>query len=1483
MSCQPNALSGFIVQVHAGGTVTNYVWNGIDTIGVGNLKTDCIRVLTNAHYTLKSVDNTQLIECVHQNETTTIHADDGTVFPFRTSSCTVFLYKQGSNPIYSIDLQQKSSMTLGRQNSDILLTHRSVSRSHALIRRISDDYWIEDIGSTNGTYVNGTAVTKVVLHDNDVITIGKYTLIFHGDALLVSESPADVKAASQEDDNQPFNRSPRMRKPTQKGAFSLQKPPAIGSAPEVNWLSVLLPPILMFVVAIGMSVITGGIGMLIMLPLQIASVILAIVNYKKQKKKFTDLEVARKEKYDEYLAEVRKNLETAANNQLSNLTYSNPETKECLSIVTNKAATLWERWPDDEDFTGLRLGVGDIRADLQATWQDNSIVLQEDELESAAKQLIAEHEIVHGAPIIVNARDNRVIGIAGKAEATTQLALNMIVQAATFHSYEELKIAVVFPEDRQRDWQWIRWLPHVEADADDYRFLACTNSAASILKEKLKDIITSRKKDDYGSYVCKAGDPHYLLVVAAPTIFNGADLLNEIISAEKDVGVSIIYMAPVVSQLPKECRSIVEVTNNSGEVYAKSNASNRSAFSIDVVEPADFDNFGRTMAGIRLSEKQCVHSIPDSVTFMEGFGLHRIEDYDIESAWNNARADKTMSVPIGIDESGNTFYFDVMDGRHGVHGLVGGMPGSGKSEMLQSWLLSMAMHFSPQDISFALIDFKGTGLITPFNGLPHLAGSISNIDTEIDIQRKKESLEYEIKRREKLFDQYGVSNIKAYIKGYNEGRIPEKLPILFVVIDEFAEFKKAFPEFMKWVESSFAKGRSEGIWFILSTQQPGNETSPAIKDNTHYKWCLKVASPSVSKEMVGIPDAARFTHPGRAYVKVSNSTSDFLTLIQSFWSGAQYAVSGDDSKKIEIRAVDLTGNRSNVNDYIESTTGLFSQKNQIDVIVRYITRYADEHNIPHAQKVWEDRLKDRLYLTDVARNGFDGASWPEAEDALCPIVGEVDDPKHQRKFPLEIAFSEYGHIAVSGAPTTGKTTFLQTLVMSLALTYTPDEVSIYVMDFGSMGMRAFSQLPHVGGIAELGDDERVMKLAQLLTDELTERKNKFAQAGVGSIKAYQETGAEKIPYIVLAVDNFHVMQHSYPDLEGLFTTLFQSGANYGIYCALTATGVNGVGYRYQQNIKMTFALQLADKSDYNMLVGRTEGLVPENVMGRGLMKATPPLQFQTALPAFGESDSEIFRNVVDIAEQMNAAWTGKRAAPIPMMPERIDYGDIPGSEVYIGLSYATVQPLAFDYTKQHYLMISGTTEDDRLGILRSVSMQLHTRLGGRLITFASDAKSLSVLKEQSDVYLSTAVEIDEFIEGFRGELQQRDAASSSERQLFENIVVVVDDFNAFFNMISNDTASRIRAIILKGAALKTSFITSCDAMELSVLKNKGEMAATALTKGEFCILQGGCLNEHGAYQPKASYSQKSITVKADEGFLLQDGDPVRCKFMELKG
>lgn len=1357
-----------------------------------------------------------------------------------------------------IKLKSGSVITIGRDfECNFHLPDRSVGRKHAVVRIDELGATIKDQQSLNGTYVNNHKITDASLKDGDIISIGKFNILYNKNELKLCveafESETAKKLKNESKEYPVFNLSPRLRHRTPSEVIEIKTPPNIGNMPMINWLSFL--PML----------VSGN-------PASAVFPLTSMFSTFLQKKKYKKAMEVREEKYENYLADVKALIEKNRDEQFLSLEESNHETNQCFDIATKRRRTLWERSPEDDDFMKIRIGKGDIETSFKIRFADSTLAVFTDELESQGEELGRGNQILEGAPILCDLYHDLSVGVIGDREKAVSVARNMIVQLATTHSYKDVKIVTLYSKEEAEAWEFVKWLPHSFNDTREFRYVANTMFSASTLDKAIDEELKERKNSDNNDSLHdnKSQNPFYLFVVTNPDMIEKSEIENYLDDNREGMGVGVIYVYDRIDDLPKSCNIIVDIQSEKNEVFHKSNIGFKQKFEIDNFTAKKADIFARSLAPVRLAEKKSVSDMPTCVTFLEGYGVKKVEELPILDNWNNANIGKNMAVPLGVKANGEQFMFNVQWGSdytryHGPFGLVAGSPGSGKSEMIQSWILSLASKFSPEDLSFIIVDYKGTGMLMPFKNLPHVAGTISNLDG--NVRRNIIALNKEMQRRQAIFDEVGIvpQDIKEYHKrGYHKTH--KRLPIVIIVIDEFAEVKKNLPEFVPVIESLFAVGRSLGIYAIVSTQKPSGVVTDKMYGTSQYRWCCRVASVGDSKEMIKRVDAAKITNAGRACVLIGED--DIYDQVQSYWSGAPYQPDRSEAVSLDlpISMVDISGKRVQYETHKKASSN--DTVKEIDAVVDHIMRLTEENNYAKASPVWQDKLKSRIHLDDVLPK--------ERRTEFVVNVGMVDNPYQQAQYPLSIDFTNGGHSLVYGAPGTGKTTFLQTFIMSAAKSYTAEELNIYAMDFGSWSLNIFSGLPQVGGVAIDSEAEKIDKLINMLKKELDTRKKTFALQGISTIKAYNQESEERLPYIVLVVDNLNGVFGHYPDLSEFFEILLQQGANYGIY--LMASMSKEI-FKLSGAVKNNnIALQMKDKSEYSGIVGKTDGLEPENNPGRGLTKGKPIAhEFQTALPALGSDENEVLSNLKAEIKGM-AASSNVFAKPIPIMPEIVTYNAVSSNGIALGLTSDNIEPVAIDYlTSNHCIVVSEEFKNKGFNITKVILRQFVNKTNAKLVVYDNGAETLSKLEDISDKVITSAQEFDDYISELAAELNKR--KNSSDLSNVDTIVVAVDGYRAMYEAIDDKTATRLSAIVRMGKGLKVYFVVTEVADKISSLCSIEPTMKNIVSEGT-AILVGGTFRSHGAFNADMDYTAMNAMLNESEAYIVKNKKAVKFKTIQ---
>ncbi|MFB0921183.1 MAG: FtsK/SpoIIIE domain-containing protein, partial [Oscillospiraceae bacterium] len=601
--------------------------------------------------------------------------------------------------------------------------------------------------------------------------------------------------------------------------------------------------------------------------------------------------------------------------------------------------------------------------------------------------------------------------------------------------------------------------------------------------------------------------------------------------------------------------------------------------------------------------------------------------------------------------------------------LVAGTTGSGKSELLQSYILAMSICYPPHEVAFLIIDFKGGGLANQLRELPHLAGTITNIDGR-EISRSLKSIKAELKKRQYLFAKSDVNKIDDYIMLYNSGAVSVPLPHLIIVVDEFAELKADQPEFMKELISAARIGRSLGIHLILATQKPAGQVNDQIWSNTRFRLCLKVQSSEDSNEMLKSPLAAEIREAGRAYLQVGND--EIFELFQSAYSGGAAAYEeASVQDDFRLAEVSLWGKRKVVFEQKFNSQNR-NGKTQLEAVIDVINSYCVGHRIKKLPGICLPPLPEKICLPAAEKCGV-------SKGAVVNL-GIYDDPDNQIQEDVSINISA-GNLIIVGSSQSGKTNALQAIIRNLADRYTSDQINLYILDFGSMILKNFDKMVHVGGVAVSSEEEKIKNLFKMILSEMAVRKERLAASGVSSFMAYLEAGGTDLPQIVLMIDNFTAFRELYANESESLLTICRDGVTAGISVVLANSQTSGLGYKYMANFSNRIAFFCNDTGEYSTLFDRCR-MTPENIPGRGLLELNHSImEFQSYLCFEGEREIDRVNAMRRYVESVNQDNRGEPARRIPVVPELVTRSGIKAEQpglfrtayrIPFGMNYATM-------------------------------------------------------------------------------------------------------------------------------------------------------------------------------------------------------------------
>src|SRR5690625_1049194 len=1096
-----------------------------------------------------------------------------------------------------------------------------------------------------------------IFFDGIVVAIGEKDLEIVAPKNFRAKLVEIPKSKQYDDDYPNYHRSPRIiyREPEEKKIIA--KPTAQPSKPSEQLMRTIIPPIVM-IAALGLVSIfqPRRIFIIVMLTMTVTTVIISITSYVKNVKEYRINMKNRNKSYNEYLQNKTKELHEALEEQRHALQYHYPNVEEIAQLAKQVDARIYEKTMFHHDFLTYRVGLGTIDTSFEVEFNEEEFTEEKDELVQLARDLHTRYQKIEHVPVTTSLMNGPIGYIGQRSLALEQLQL-LVMQTAFFHSYHELQFIVIFPEEEKSEWEWMRWLPHAKLKDLNIRGFVyhdrsrdqVLTSLYQILKER-KLIITEKENNREKQYFT----PHYVILITDEKLILDHTIMEFFNEDPSELGISLVFVQDVLQSLPEHVETVIDIRDaKSGNVLLEEGELVNQAFVPDHF-PANFkkENISRSLAPLNHLQS-LKSSIPETVTFLEMYGVERVEEFDLRKNWLQNETYKSLAVPLGLRAKDDIVYLNLHEKAHGPHGLVAGTTGSGKSEIIQSYILSLAVNFHPHEVAFLLIDYKGGGMANLFQHLPHLLGTITNLDGAQSM-RALASIKAELEKRQRIFGEHDVNHIHQYQKLYKQGEASEPMPHLFLISDEFAELKAEQPDFMKELVSTARIGRSLGIHLILATQKPSGVVDDQIWSNSKFKIALKVQDASDSNEILKTPDAAEITLPGRSYLQVGNN--EIYELFQSAWSGADYVPDKDDRELVDttVYAINELGQYDILT---EDLSGLDRKEEvkktvtELDAVIDHIQDYTEAQQIEPLARPWLPPLPERVFAQDLHPVNFKEA-WKEPKQPLRVMIGLLDQPELQAQTPSTIDLTKDGHIAVFSSPGYGKSTFLQTVVLDLVRQHNPEHLHVYLMDFGTNGLLPLKKFPHVADTLLIDEAEKIGKWIRLVTDEIKERKQKLSKYGVANIEMYEKASGDLVPNMMIVIDNYDAVREAdfVDEFNKIITQTAREGASLGIHLAISAGRQNAMRMPLLSNLKVQIALYLIDPSEARAIVGKTDVEV-EEIQGPGLIKLEDPTLFQTMLPTEGAEALEIIDNIQAIAKQMDEHWQGERPEEITMMTE----------------------------------------------------------------------------------------------------------------------------------------------------------------------------------------------------------------------------------------
>jgi len=1122
-----------------------------------------------------------------------------------------------------------------------------------------------------------------------------------------------------------YRRPARQRPPEVPGGeLSLQEPPAL---PEV--VSGGLGGVLLYLpMAIGSGAMMfmfmgnrGGLGLIAVAVMSVGMMAMGMGQLGNGAGERRRRMRGERRDYLRYLGQIRRQVRAVVAEQRTALAWRHPDPAGLWSIAMT--GRLWERRTAHGDFAEVRIGRSAQPLAMTVTPLQTKPVEDLEPLTARAlRRFIRAYGTVRDLPAAVYLRGFAQVHLHG--DAARPMARAMLAQLVTFHSPDEMRLAVCASD--LTEWDWVKWLPHTQhpTEQDGAGTVRMVAGTADGLETLLAGQVAERGRFEAGTTPTR-DEPYVVVVVDGVALPAESRLVGDgyrntvvlLLEHTATAGRHTLRLAVTAERV-----EMVRTDRAGGDVRSDLGAP-------DALSCARAETLARIISPFRPgATTDLAEPIVTDFDLGALLGIGEMDELSPATTWaRTTRSADRLRVPIGIADNGARVELDIKESAQngmGPHGLLIGATGSGKSELLRTLVLALAITHSSEILNFVLVDFKGGATFLGLDSLPHTSAVITNLSDEATlVTRMQDALAGEMNRRQELLRAAGnYSSLLEYEKARAAGTPLDPLPTLFVVVDEFSELLAAHPDFSELFVAIGRLGRSLGVHLLLASQRIEDGRMHKLESHLSYRIGLRTFSAMESRSVIGVPDAHQLPNaPGNGYLR-----SDVATLVRfkAAYVSAPYRRRTAEQRQEEVRrqvvpftAARQHGPRRAVPVPQVAPTAVDSRQTLLSVAV---ARLRDAG--PPAHQVWLPPLDapptlDQLLppLLPQLTPGQARGLAPAHPGRLVVPVGVVDRPYEQvRELYLADLSGVGGHVGIAGGTQSGKSTLLRTLIAGLALTHTPQQVQFYCLDFGGGTLQTLAGLPHVGGVAGRMDPERVSRTVAEVQGVLTAREKLFAEHGIENMAAYRQLrargelapgGVDPFGDVFLVVDGWGTVRSDFEQHDQAIRLLAGRGLAYGVHLMLTTARWSDVHSALRDQLGTRLELRLGDAID-SVIDMRAAATVPAKP-GRGL---TPgKLHFLAGVPRIDgrQRTDDLAEATRAMAEVVADAWTGPAAPGVRMLPSVLPAAQLPAPEgnlrVALGWSEADLGPVWHDFAVQPHLTVLGDTASGKSGLLRLVA------------------------------------------------------------------------------------------------------------------------------------------------------------------------------------
>ncbi|HEY5833937.1 type VII secretion protein EccCa [Streptomyces sp.] len=1139
-----------------------------------------------------------------------------------------------------------------------------------------------------------------------------------------------------------FRRPARRRGPElPEGELSLQEPPTLSeTVPDSSAVWNYLPMAMMSVSMMLMFMRPGsggssGFMYLALGMMAVASGAMILGQFVRKNSERKQRLKGERRDYLRYLTQTRRKVRAVVGQQQKALAWQHPEPAALWSLVGT--TRLWERRASDPDFGEVRLAVGEQKLGLRLTPLSTQPVEDLEPLSAhALRSFIRAYATVPDQPIAISLRSWSRVLFQGDQERVRAAARALIAQLAVFHSPEDLWITLCVADDQRERWEWVKWLPHClhPQDSDGAGPVRMVTSAFNELEDLLGAEFWERLPFDPDAPVTR--EEPFTVIVVDGTIVPGGHRLD-------GPGVRNTVVLDLTGALTwRPGRTTLRLRLDGDGIELVRTDRDRKEQTTPLGRPDSFGPVAATALAKQIAPFRmgvggdASEPLAATLELTSLLGIPDLHRHDPATLWQRRGGTERLRVPIAVSADGAPVELDIKEsaqGGSGPHGMLIGATGSGKSELLRTLVLALALTNSSETLNFVLVDFKGGATFLGLDELPHTSAVITNLADEVAlVSRMQDALHGELIRRQELLRAAGnYTSALEYEKARAAGAPLAALPSLFVVVDEFSELLAAHREFMELFVMIGRLGRSLGVHLLLASQRLDEGRMHQLESHLSYRIGLRTFSAMESRGVLGVPDAYELPpQPGSGFLKTG---VEALTRFRAAYSSGTYRErSGSVNQEraasqvmpwtaswVVPRRLPETPEPTEPTEQAEGAQQDDGGPTLLSVAVERLRGSG-----PPAHQVWLppldlppalDRILEPLAADPVL--GLTTTQWAGRGRLTVP-AGIIDRPFEQIRDVLTVDLSGAGgHVAIAGGPQSGKSTLVRTLIASLALTHTPREVQFYCLDFGGGTLAGLSGLPHVGAVAARLDTERVGRVISEVNALLAQRERFFLEHGIDAMPTYRRRRAAgefpDEPYgdVFLVVDGWSTVRQDYDRHVSTFNALAARGLNYGIHLIVTTARWVELSAAVRDQSGTHLELRMGDAMDSQVDIRRA-ATVPR-IPGRGL--TSDKLHYMTALPRIdgaGGAD-DLADGIAALVAAVRESWPGPPAPPVRMLPTTLAAAELPDPEgdfrVPIGVEEERLATVWHDFAEHPHLIVVGDTESGKTNLLRLVARAVTAR------------------------------------------------------------------------------------------------------------------------------------------------------------------------------